>query len=278
MTTYWLPFILSFCFLAVQCFIVTKLAHKNSRLLHCGSSGADEMVYRYVREIDNFENMIPDVTALIIDNLVGPFSWWQQAQRNYAFMDNQASLKERYSRVLGSNSKRNRKPPNLHEMIVVSYESDIVGFIELGLSPIPVVYEMQESKCGPNSKRVSDDITSAHTADDEKDSPDVQHLKSINFQADSVMYVPQIGNLVVSTAFRRRGIASKLMALSYDVSKQWGSDYVFCTVEPDNTNAINLYRQKLEFDVYLTLPPKYQSPIALMSPPKDNILLAKRIS
>ena len=60
---------------------------------------------------------------------------------------------------------------------------------------------------------------------------------------------PLLSNLAVSTDYRRRGIATRLVARSEAVAVQWNFDELLLLVSDDNTAARRLYRRRGYVDV-----------------------------
>jgi hypothetical protein len=67
--------------------------------------------------------------------------------------------------------------------------------------------------------------------------------------------IAQIGNLVVGTSWRRRGIGRQLMERAEDVCRDWGLACVGVAVAPDNAVAITLYQVGAFFPLPLLPPP-----------------------
>ena len=64
--------------------------------------------------------------------------------------------------------------------------------------------------------------------------------------------IPHIGNLVVSESYRRRGIGMALMQSACALAKSWNYRSVYCAEHANNRAAIELYTQKLGFQVLLS--------------------------
>ena len=168
------------------------------------------------------------------------------------------SLAERYSRLVASRSRTRRGsnvpielPPKNHEMVIALYESEVIGFVEVGISPIPTARKVDIASGTPETLRISNELTSTLTSaltstltstltsnpsyieeknkkEKNNESDDNSHtLWSINENASDIIYIPQIGNLVVSERFRRQGVASALMTVGKCTIRN--EPYIYCT-------------------------------------------------
>lgn len=59
--------------------------------------------------------------------------------------------------------------------------------------------------------------------------------------------LPKIANLAVSPLARQQGIGTELVNRCIDISRHWGYDDSFLTVEPENTAAVKFY-QRMGFE------------------------------
>lgn len=57
----------------------------------------------------------------------------------------------------------------------------------------------------------------------------------------SFLLPPPTGNLAVDEAYRRRGIATKLIRVAEKVVEKWGDKYLFAGVDCTNEGAIAMY-------------------------------------
>jgi ribosomal protein S18 acetylase RimI-like enzyme len=174
---------------------------------------------------------------LMTDAFFGPFAWWQTPQREFTKLDNLASLQERYSRLVMNtyNDKNINNNKKQHDMIFAFDSRVMIGFIEIGAGPL---------KAKDKSETIWNELTALQQSSTDDGGGG----------GGEALYVPQIGNLVISPKYRRRGIGLKLMESALQVATAWGSPYAFCTVEPGNAAAIELYKTKLQFEVYSTVP------------------------
>lgn len=92
-------------------------------------------------------------------------------------------------------------------MIIAREVDEVIGFVEVGLLPLP-------------SNRVPFDGTPA---------PSDLHL------------YPTIGNLLTASSHRRQGIGRELMRRAEIAAKGWGYDSIVCAVDPANEKAYSLY-------------------------------------
>lgn len=92
-------------------------------------------------------------------------------------------------------------------MIVARDEAEVVGFVEVGLLPLP-------------SNRLPLDGSSP--------------------SSDLGLY-PTIGNLLAAPTHRRRGVGSELMRRAEEAAGGWGYRSIVCAVDPANVAAYSLY-------------------------------------
>lgn len=69
--------------------------------------------------------------------------------------------------------------------------------------------------------------------------------------------IPHIGNLVVATHMRRRGLGVMLMQKALDEALSWNETKVVCCVEPQNSVAKQLYIERLGFEIVGIEHPKF---------------------
>jgi ribosomal protein S18 acetylase RimI-like enzyme len=170
------------------------------------------------------EEDIPAVATLVSINFDGPFAWWQGLQKTYSYYDNKASLEQRFF----TKKKAGRLP---HTMLAAKIGGDVVAFVELGLLNIP---------------------WTANTEDIDKKLQEFKGILTSTGKDGKIEYwLPVIGNLVVSEDHRRKGIAQSLIvAVANECCNVWNvnASNMYCYVESENRNAIDLYLKKMAFE------------------------------
>lgn len=155
---------------------------------------------------------IGSLAEMCAETFEGPFSWLDTLKKRRFEDEFKGQFKDRYTRLVQGGIQ--------HAMILCEAPgqggTEVVGFLEVGLLPSPVVvpvsWEGQETESRPE--------------------------------------VPFLGNVAVSPARRRQGLATKLVKLGEAVCRKWDHSGLFVAVEGDNAAALALYR-RLDFRVVL---------------------------
>lgn len=145
-----------------------------------------------------------------------------------------------------------------HAMLVAVVDSEVVGFAEVGMLPRPVtssrmIVETSDPSipAPPSDQQSTGDIGHGSTIQQAINDAEMtlQGAKS-QTQSRTLADVPFVGNVAVSSQYRRRGIASKLMKIATAVARKWRCEELFVAVECDNNGAQALYAN-IGFEVML---------------------------
>eukprot|EP01041_Mallomonas_annulata_P012402 gene12402-26092_t len=166
---------------------------------------------------------IPSVANMIINTFEGPYDWWQQPIKSYLILDQNAQLENRHDKMILSKQ---------HSMFVAKNDDKIVGFIEVGVVPVPKALLFNPAlPSGESSPLVSMIINSTH--------------------------LPLIGNLIVNEFYRKQGIASNLLtSVEMEVCSWNGNTALLCAVTSNNIQAKRLYMEKFNFQLLAAEPMK----------------------
>ena len=121
-----------------------------------------------------------------------------------------------------------------HTMIVAKYDEKVVGFIELGVIPLPL------NRVPIHHPPMSEEDSSVEGKDVE-DIWNQEERGDGNMGKKRLIYAPTVGNLLTLPSYRRRGIASSLMSQAEEVARGWGYDSMVCAVDVENSIARKLY-------------------------------------
>lgn len=152
---------------------------------------------------------IPAAAQLCADVFDGPFSWFQFPEKKKSENSFEVALTERFEKLHLSGLK--------HAMIVAKSDAKVVGFVEVGMLPIP------EGAVVPRTEITLDSTKS-----------DAAYL----------------GNLAVLANFRRQSVGKSLVRIGMKVAEKWGDDDIFAAVDANNYSAISFYT-KLGFNIKL---------------------------
>ena len=157
------------------------------------------------------EDDLESIAILCSTSFDGPFAWYQLFEKAKSEELSKIAVRNRFYNFVRKGAK--------HAMIVATSTSgdtnEIVGFVEIGQLPSP----LSDS---------NDDSSAGNTLSD----------------------VSYLGNVVVSSDFRRKNIATNLVKISAKVVGKWGDPFLYAAVECTNNAAIQLY-SKLGFVVVL---------------------------
>jgi len=155
------------------------------------------------------ESDIGGIAELVSETFDGPFNALQAMQKSASYKNFLDQFQARYDNFVKSGKKK-------HAMLVAVDEStqDLKGFLELGTLPSPIPVDVS--------------------------------WKGITMQITTD--IPYLGNVAVSSACRRQGIASKLIRIAEAYAEKWGDKHICAAVDCDNVNAISMY-EKMNFEV-----------------------------
>ena len=194
-------------------------------------------VTKTLRIVPLTEDDIPAVASLVVEGFdLNAGSWWKGLGRMLSLWSVEAEMEHRYNTYRGGGKIR----PH-HLMACAKGPDNVpVAYIELGLVPFD---ELEEPK------------------------------RSLAEHIACGTAVPHIGNLVVSSPFRRQGLARALMQYATDECKRWGYSHIYCAVEDDNPAARRLYVEKLSFEAF-----REEKAAPGNGVPKDRVVLRKALS
>lgn len=181
-------------------------------------------------------NDIHGISKLLVDCLDPDlsngkyFGVFASILRSWKYLNNAILIAERLKRIMpygvnleSTTNNWNYKSRRPHFMYVAKHESSIVGFVELGVSPMKN-YDLRNTDSQEHMSLLA---------------------KQYNFDRPCMLC---IGNLAVEKSFRRIGIASSLMSMALQSAESL-HDEVYCEVEADNDMACDLYTNKFQFEV-----------------------------
>ena len=159
---------------------------------------------------------INPLAEMCAETFDGPFSWLDGLKKKKSVDTFEQQFRERHTRLVQGGIQ--------HAMVLCetagpadeSKARETVAFLEVGLLPCPILvktmWEGEETETRPE--------------------------------------VPFLGNVAVSPAHRRLGLATKLVKIAEKIAQKWAHDGIYVAVEADNPGALSLYR-KLDFRVVL---------------------------
>ena len=183
-----------------------------TRCLCAGGGGGGDATPNKVKFRNVQLDDISSLAEMCAETFEGPFSWLEGLKKRRYEDEFRGQFRDRYTRLVQGGIQ--------HAMILGEAPGqgspEVVAFLEVGLLPSPVAvaatWEGQETETRPE--------------------------------------VPFLGNVAVTPARRRQGLASKLVKLGEAVARKWGHGGLFVAVEADNVAALALYR-RLSFCVVL---------------------------
>jgi len=160
---------------------------------------------------------IPSVAELCSDIFDGGEGWrsttiFDEGARAESISGHTDVLTQRFRTLILKEESITSKAPKSHAMIVATDPANngrVCGFLEVGLLPSPVPLVVRWG--GAETTQVKD--------------------------------VPYLGNVLVSKAYRRRGIGTRLIRVGLKVAEKWQDSHLWLAVDTDNTVAAEMYVQ-----------------------------------
>lgn len=156
---------------------------------------------------------VEGMATLCADIFDGPFPWHQPMARSKSIQEYKTQFSDRLLRLVDGGIK--------HAMIVaVTEESNIIGFLEVGMLPCPIESNVVHEQPIGNTM-----ASSLLTSTSESIWEDVAKTQSPS--RNSRIDVPYLGNVAVSETYRRQGVGQKLVRIGMKIAQKWKENDVW---------------------------------------------------